>query len=202
MDKGWWPIAHGIVESDTTEHTLSDTNASHNRKNTATEVYFSALVVKICNYIGLFQIIGWVFPSFFLIDNWSWNEWIIVKVVSFFFLSWISWEFYDIWGVKSTHCVLYDVPQHWSLLLFEFECFTLFSSVASLKRSNTIKTQIKLHKISQHLSKMRTQSFRKSCIKIHFCVWVCLFFLHKKSVREGTHGDFLFLMCLRQWHSS
>ena len=53
-------------ESDTTEHTLSGKNASHNRKNTATEVYFSALVVKICNYIGLFQIIGWVFLSFFL----------------------------------------------------------------------------------------------------------------------------------------
>ena len=49
-----------------TEHTLSGKNASHNRKNTATEVYFSALVVKICNYIGLFQIIGWVFLSFFL----------------------------------------------------------------------------------------------------------------------------------------
>ena len=75
-------------ESDKTEHTLFDIHASHNRKSTVTEVYFSALVVKICNYIGLFQIIGWIFLIFFLVDNQSWNEYIIVnfnfKVVFFF----------------------------------------------------------------------------------------------------------------------
>ena len=76
-------------ESDMTEHTLFDIHAGHNRKRAVTEVYFSALVVKICNFIGLFQIIGWIFLIFFfLVDNQLWNECIIVnfKVFFFFFL--------------------------------------------------------------------------------------------------------------------
>lgn len=37
---------------------------------------------------------------------------------------------------------------------------------------------------------MRTCSFRKQHVKIHFCVCACIF-SSKKSVREGTHGVFL-----------